>query len=63
MVLDPQGHVEYQFVLVDDGSTSWIVIDPPYVQGLLEYLNKMRFMLRVEVRNASSEFAVLRAPG
>ena len=63
MVLDPQGHVEYQFVLVDDGNTSWIVIDPPYVQGLLEYLNKMRFMLRVEVRNASSEFAVLRAPG
>jgi len=63
MVLDPQGHVEYQFVLVDDGSTSWIVIDPPYAQGLLEYLNKMRFMLRVEVRNASSEFAVLRAPG
>jgi folate-binding protein YgfZ len=63
MVLDPQGHVEYQFVLVDDGNTSWIVIDPPYVQGLLEHLNKMRFMLRVEVRSASSEFAVLRAPG
>jgi folate-binding protein YgfZ len=63
MVLDPQGHVEYQFVLVDDGSTTWIVIDPPYLQGLLEYLNKMRFMLRVDVRNASSEYAVLRAPG
>jgi len=63
MVLDPQGHVEYQFVLVDDGTTTWIVLDPPYAQGLLDYLNKMRFMLRVEVRNASTEYAVLRAPG
>ncbi len=63
MVLDPQGHVEYQFVLVDDGTTTWIVLDPPYAQGLLDYLNKMRFMLRVEVRNGSNEYAVLRAPG
>ncbi len=63
MVLDPQGHVEYQCVLVDDGTTTWIVLDPPYAQGLLDYLNKMRFMLRVEVRNASTEYAVLRAPG
>ena len=63
MVLDPQGHVEYQFVLVDDGNTTWILLDPPYVQGLLEYLNKMKFMLRVQVRNASTEYAVLRAPG
>lgn len=63
MILDPQGHVVYQFVLVDDGATTWIVLDPPYIQGLLEYLNKMKFMLRVEVRNAVTEFAVLRAPG
>ena len=63
LILDPQGHVEYQFNVVDDGSTAWLVIDPPYLQGLLEYLNKMRFMLRVEVRNASTEFAVFRAPG
>ena len=63
MVLDPQGHVEYQFVLVDDGNTTWILLDPPYLQGLIEYLNKMKFMLRVQVRNASTEYAVLRAPG
>ena len=38
MILDPQGHVEFQFNLVDDGSTTWLVIDPDYVQGLIEYL-------------------------
>jgi len=63
MILDPQGHVEFQFNLVDDGSTTWLVIDPGYVQGLIEYLQKMKFMLRVEVQNASAEYAVFRAPG
>ncbi|CAN2171750.1 COG0354 Predicted aminomethyltransferase related to GcvT [Candidatus Nanopelagicaceae bacterium] len=63
MVLDPQGHVEYQFNVVDDGSTSYLVMDPHFVEGLSAYLNKMRFMLRVEVRDATEDFAVMRAPG
>ena len=63
MVLDPQGHVEYQFSVVDDGTTSYLVMDPHFVEGLSTYLNKMRFMLRVEVRDATNEFAVMRAPG
>jgi folate-binding protein YgfZ len=63
MVLDPQGHVEYQFNVVDDGNTSYLVIDPHFVEGLSAYLNKMRFMLRVEVRDATEDFAVMRAPG
>jgi folate-binding protein YgfZ len=63
MVLDPQGHVEYQFNVVDDGTTSYLVIDPQFVEGLSTYLNRMRFMLRVEVRDATEDFAVMRAPG
>ena len=63
MVLDPQGHVEYQFNVVDDGTTSYLVMDPQFVEGLSAYLNKMRFMLRVEIRDATEDFAVMRAPG
>ena len=63
LILDPQGHVEYQFSLVDDGATTFIVLDPHFAQGLIEYLKKMRFMLKVDVSDASSEYAVLRAPG
>ena len=63
MILDPQGHVEYQFNLVDDGAATYLVLDPQFIEPLIIYLNKMRFMLKVEVRDASSEFAVLRAPG
>jgi hypothetical protein len=63
LVLDPQGHLEYQFNLVDDGTTSWLVLDPGYIENVLAYLQKMKFMLRVDVRDASDEYAVLRAPG
>ena len=63
MILDPQGHVEYQFNLVDDGTTTFLVLDASYADTLVAYLNKMRFMLKVDVRDATSEFAVLRAPG
>jgi len=63
LILDPQGHIEYQFSLVDDGATTFIVLDPHFAQGLIEYLKKMRFMLKVDVSDASAEYAVLRAPG
>jgi tRNA-modifying protein YgfZ len=63
MILDPQGHIEYQFNLVDDGATTWLVLDPGYSSVLLTYLTKMKFMLRVDVRDATAEYAVLRAPG
>ena len=63
MILDPQGHVEYQFNLVDDGTTTFLVLDASYAQALVAYLTKMKFMLKVDVRDATSEFAVLRAPG
>ena len=63
LILDAQGHLEFQFNLVDDGTTTYLVLDPGYVEKLVEYLTKMKFMLRVDVRDASSEFVVLRAPG
>jgi folate-binding protein YgfZ len=63
MILDAKGHVEFQFNVVDDGTTTFLVLDPGYSEQLIEYLTKMKFMLRVDVKDASSDFAVLRAPG
>ncbi|MEI6844753.1 MAG: folate-binding protein [Actinomycetes bacterium] len=63
LILDPQGHIEHQFNLVDDGITTWLVLDPGRASALLEHLQKMKFMLRVDVRDVSGEFAILRAPG
>ena len=63
MILDAQGHVEFQFNLVDDGTSTYLVLDPGYIEKLVEYLTKMKFMLRVDVRDATAEYVVLRAPG
>ena len=45
MILDHNGHVEYQFNLVDHGTATYLVLDPDYAAPLLQYLLKMRFML------------------
>jgi hypothetical protein len=63
LILDPQGHIEHQFLLVDDGETSWLVLDSGRAALLIEHLNRMKFMLRVDVRDASNDYAFLRAPG
>ena len=49
LLLDPSGRVEYAVRVLDDGETTWLLIDAGTGAGLLACLTKMRFMLRVEV--------------
>lgn len=63
LILDPQGHVIEQLYLVDDGQITWIHLEKERTGGVVDYLNKMKFMLEVEVTDQSSNYAVLRAPG
>ena len=50
LLLSPHGHVEHHLVLVDDGESTWIDVEGGTAEPLVEYLERMRFMLRVEVR-------------
>ncbi|HEX3824473.1 MAG TPA: folate-binding protein [Mycobacteriales bacterium] len=59
LVLSPHGHVEHHLVLSDDGESTWIAVEPGSAEGLTTYLDSMRFMLRVEVSDESSAYAVL----
>ena len=63
LILDPQGHIEHQFVLVDDGESAWLILDPKRAAPLLTHLQKMKFMMRVEIQDISAEYLVLRLPG
>ena len=63
LILDPQGHIVHQIYLVDDGSVTWIHTEKEKKTDLLEFLSKMKFMLRVEVQDRTNQYAVLRAPG
>ena len=63
LILDPQGHLQDQLFLVDDGNTTWIHLERERTQQVIDYLNKMKFMLDVDVKDESNNYAVLRAPG
>jgi folate-binding protein YgfZ len=63
LILDTQGHVIDQFFLVDDGQSTWIHLEKERLAPVMDYLNKMKFMLEVEVKDESENYAVLRAPG
>jgi tRNA-modifying protein YgfZ len=58
LILSPQGHLEHHLTLTDDGTATWIHVEPHTAQALIEYLNSMRFMLRVEVEDRSGALVV-----
>ena len=62
LVLTPKGHVEHSLHLVDDGETTWITTEPGAGAALAEWLDRMRFMLRVEVALVTDQWAVLGEP-
>ncbi len=62
LILSPKGHVEHSLHLVDDGATTWVTTEPGASEALLGWLDSMRFMLRVEVADVSTEYAVLGEP-
>ncbi|HVY08739.1 MAG TPA: folate-binding protein [Mycobacteriales bacterium] len=59
LILSPHGHVEHHLVLRDDGDATWITVEPQTSAALVDYLNSMRFMLRVEVDDLSASHGVL----
>ncbi|MEP7192690.1 MAG: folate-binding protein [Actinomycetota bacterium] len=62
LVLSPRGHIEHDLHLVDDGQTAWVSVEPGTAGALVSWLESMRFMLRVEVRDVSADYAVIGEP-
>ena len=59
LVLSPQGHVEHELTLTDDGTAVWAHVEPGAAASLLEFLTSMKFMLRVDPQDVSADYAVL----
>jgi folate-binding protein YgfZ len=62
-ILDPQGHLEYPLLVIDDGQTLFLFTEIATLEPLIKFLNSMKFMLRIEIKDASNEVALFRAPG
>jgi folate-binding protein YgfZ len=63
LILSPNGHIEHHLTLTDDGTATWIHTEPGTAAALVEFLESMRFMLRVEVADVSQDHAVLTVLG
>jgi tRNA-modifying protein YgfZ len=63
LILSPNGHVEHHLTVTDDGTQVWAHVEPGTADGLLEFLESMRFMLRVEPADVSADYAVLTVMG
>ncbi|TAL21583.1 MAG: folate-binding protein [Frankiales bacterium] len=62
LVLSPQGHVEHHLHLVDDGTAVLAHVEPGTTDALIEFLRRMQFMLRVEVEDVTTSYAVVSDP-
>jgi tRNA-modifying protein YgfZ len=61
LLLDPQGRIEQVIKIIDDGQTSWLMVDEPNTQSLLAWLEKMVFRMKVEITDCSKQFATVGA--
>ena len=66
LILSPQGHVEHAFFGYDDGlgdeGSFTAHTEPGAGAALVEFLDRMRFMMRVEVADVTDELAVTWRP-
>ncbi len=62
LILSPQGHVEHAFSGVDDGEAFTAHTEPGAGEALIGYLERMKFMTRIEITDETSGLAVMWRP-
>ncbi|NUP60067.1 MAG: folate-binding protein YgfZ [Pseudarthrobacter sp.] len=61
LLLSVQGRIDFDARVIDDGGTTWLIVEATEAAPLAEYLNRMKFMLRVEIADVSADWAVVAA--
>jgi len=56
LLLDPQGHIERVMSVIDDGETTWLLVDEDQAAPVAAFLDRMTFSKDAQARDASSEF-------
>ncbi|MGO4692033.1 CAF17-like 4Fe-4S cluster assembly/insertion protein YgfZ [Glaciibacter sp. 2TAF33] len=59
LLLDPSGRLEHAMRVLDDGVETWLLIEAAELPGLKSWLEKMRFMLRVEITDHTASVATI----
>jgi folate-binding protein YgfZ len=59
LLLSPNGHVEHHLQLIDDGEAVWAHVEQGTAPALAGFLDRMRFLLEVEVADLTDSYAVV----
>ncbi|BCW19992.1 folate-binding protein [Arthrobacter sp. NtRootA9] len=59
LLLSVQGRIEFDARIIDDGATAWLIVEGAEAAPLAAYLDRMKFMLRVEIADVSADWAVV----
>ncbi|WP_134766778.1 folate-binding protein YgfZ [Nocardioides sp. 1609] len=62
LVLSPQGHVEHELRGRDDGEALTVWTEPGASGALVEFLERMKFMMRVEITDVTADLALTWRP-
>lgn len=59
LLLTVQGRIEYSPRVVDDGATTWLLTESWEAGPLAQWLDRMKFMLRVEITDVTADWATV----
>ncbi|MBM7051880.1 folate-binding protein [Rothia sp. ZJ1223] len=59
LLLSAQGRIDFYMHALENDGTMWLITEGSHAQALTDYLNSMKFMLRVEIANRTDEYAVV----
>lgn len=59
LILDPHGHIEQVVRVLDDGSSTWLIVNADRSAAAFAWLNKMRFRLDVQITDVSERWMVV----
>lgn len=59
LLLGNTGRIEHIIRVLDDGVSAWLLVEHSETRALVDWLDSMRFMLRVEVADRSADYAVV----
>jgi len=64
LLLDPQGHIEANLHVVDDGRITWLIVEQPQAQLVVDHLTRMKLRTKVTIELADElqVFASFGAP-
>ena len=59
LLLDPQGRIEHVMRIVDDGHSTWLLVDAAQAPTLAAFLDRMTFSKDAAARDASNDFVTV----